>query len=100
MRIEGFKTAETQLVSVISASPASSSAPSLTVTKEDAQMAVAVAAELLSKMIFVASKLRPTLAEMAGAPGKAVLEEAQNVADILYEVSAQVFGKVIARTLP
>jgi hypothetical protein len=100
MRIEGFKTAETQLVSAISASPASSSAPGLTVTKEDAQMAVAVAAELLSKMIFVASKLRPTLAEMAGARGKAVLEEAQNVADILYEVSAQVFGKVIVRTLP
>lgn len=85
-RIESYKTAEIQLMSVTSTSPASSPAPDVRVTKEDAQMALAVAAELLSKMIFVASKLPPTLDEMASARGKAVVEEAQNIADILYKL--------------
>jgi hypothetical protein len=85
-RIESYKTAETQLISLTSTSPASSLAPDATGTKEDAQMALAVAAELLSKMIFVSSKLPPTLAEMTGARGKAVVEEAQNIADILYKL--------------
>jgi hypothetical protein len=85
-RIESYKTAETQLMSVARTPPTSTPTTEVTATKEDAQMALAVAAELLGKMILVASKLPPTLAEMTGARGKAVVEEAQNIADILYKL--------------